>query len=589
MIKSESEMLTEGLIGTFYDIDSRISKLHTHSSEVFLHLNSYLKEYHKKSKIISENASGIFEAIAGDKESNLVTELDVLLGELDSYQNKTEKDNSKDAELLKSLLGKLDYTIVIVRNFKQDLLTLQYLITNYKLAYKFQNTNKELDTTIKEWEILIYEIIFWMSKKEIEIASLRKKIIEVKKITETGKEQSSINIDNLARSLKSTNSIVFKKNKESKHNFAILKEKIKSFSESIGNIITHLQYHDIIRQKIEHVQESHLNIIESLGTETESEKTSDNKKNTDLNYQIADIVGLQAAQLILVSKEYQNAIEVITSNFQKIASDINDISLISTNFLFEEQNSDVTLLKRIKDNLDEGILLLDNNVSGIISAELKNINKTIDTISTQMQEKSIKQFKEIGEKDISKYVPDNQKNNIITQIGTMISDILEKNIVIETRLDEILEISKFIPKSVGDDGLGSQLEQEQIRLMVKISRILGNLDIDNNMLDSVLKQNATLNEEIIGKIEATINKEEYYKLFEDVLKEVIEKLNTINLTFKPEAPLSDDMKDSGEMEKIEKLYTVKTERMVYDNIKEGDPDKDITEIQEEIDGDLELF
>jgi len=53
--------------------------------------------------------------------------------------------------------------------------------------------------------------------------------------------------------------------------------------------------------------------------------------------QIGEIVGLQAEQLILVSREYQNALEVITRNFQIIADDINTISNISNEFC-----SDVT-------------------------------------------------------------------------------------------------------------------------------------------------------------------------------------------------------------------------------------------------------
>ena len=66
---SKSGTVTETLIETFFDIDSRISNLHTHSSDTFLQLNSYLKPKHGTKYVIFSNSS-IFEISLNSQDSN---------------------------------------------------------------------------------------------------------------------------------------------------------------------------------------------------------------------------------------------------------------------------------------------------------------------------------------------------------------------------------------------------------------------------------------------------------------------------------------------------------------------------------------
>lgn len=136
---NNKQKLTDELISTFYEIDGKISKLHAHSSEVFLQLNSYLKDYHSKSRIVSDNATNIFTTIVGNEKENMLKELQQLLDQLNTFRKSTEKNNADINRKIDDLLEKINIVVVKMRNFKQDLLTLDYLIANYRFVRNYND------------------------------------------------------------------------------------------------------------------------------------------------------------------------------------------------------------------------------------------------------------------------------------------------------------------------------------------------------------------------------------------------------------------------------------------------------------------
>ena len=81
----------EELISTFSEIDEKINDLHIRSSADFMQLNIYLKDYHKKTRIISENAFRILETIAGKKDIDLIGELESIHQRLEECREKIKR------------------------------------------------------------------------------------------------------------------------------------------------------------------------------------------------------------------------------------------------------------------------------------------------------------------------------------------------------------------------------------------------------------------------------------------------------------------------------------------------------------------
>jgi hypothetical protein len=586
---------TEELVDTFSNIDGRISELHKHSSGVFMQLNSYLKDYYKKINIISENASRIFDTILGNEKNNLLKELDTLYIEIKDYRQIAEEENKKSIKHLNTINVKANYLSVAIRNFNQDLITFKYLTTNYRLISNYEKFDPEWNKTIEEWESETGNVQPSLGEIGKEINQLKTQISGYLNINELSSADSSKKISGLTNEIKSIYNNVLEKNHQSETYFPVIKEKSKRSSDSIGNIITHLQYHDIIRQKIEHIQQYHQNIINTIKSEQSNLKNLLDESASQRFNQIGEIVGLQAEQLILVSREYQNALEVITRNFQIIADDINTISNISNEFCSDGKNKEVTLLKQVKDKLDEGILMLDVNSMGVINRDLLTVRDTIRNIHNLTLQKVTDPLNKLEKAELFRgreLNPGNKKSEsnpgILYQIASLASDISVKKYDLLQRVEELIELAGKFKTSEDNNGQGSRTEQEQIRLMVKVTRILDSLDEDNRQLDSVLVQNGKLNQDIINEIEGTINKVDYYELFEKVLKTVIEKLNDVNIKLKVENGGLNKNTSEGDLKEIESMYTVESERIIHKNYLSGELNKDITPTEEPQE-DIELF
>ncbi len=591
--EKKTKLNKEELVETFSGIDGRIAELHDHSSEVFLQLNSYLKDYYAKINIISENASRIFETIIGDDQHNLVDQLDILYNGIRDYKILAESENRKGVANLNELNNIVSYLLMDIRNLNQNLITLKYLITNYKLVSSYEVTDLEAKSNIQLWYDSSEKIHPFINKAIAEIEKLKLIVYELLNNGKVEFKDSTRNIVELSEDIKGIYRTFVDKTGESEHYFPMLKEKAAHSSESIGNIITHLQYHDIIRQKIEHIQKSHLKIIDMLRkdeTLTEENQVASSEIVVD---HIADIVALQAEQLILVSKEYQNALKVITHNFKSIAEDTSSISRISNEFSTDDRNQEITLLEKIKTKLDQGILMLDSNRITIVNSDLARITKQIGKIK-ELVEKEIADPLMIMEKekllktgkDLSLKGENPKILGIIYLIYNLAEDLSNNRKDLIIRLNELCTLNAKLKEPLADIGLGSISEQEQIRLMVKITQILDKLDTDNAKLDQVLKQNDSLNDDILEKIEGTINKVDYYDLFEKVINEVIERLNYVNLNLSDGEQNSQRRATRESLKDLESFYTVDSERKIHQQFL-GDESGDGSEEQPE--DDLELF
>lgn len=593
--KREQKELLEDLINVFIEIDGRIKMLHNDSSTVFLQLNSYLKDYYKKYGIISKNVTQIFDTTIGSEGKSLSTEFDQIYKELREYKSSTEKENLSNLNLLGQLNSNVNYVSVIIRNFKQELTTFIFLTTNFRLISNNENFDRSSNETINHWEKIALQIQASLSKLSKAFENLKAKTNALNNDSQSFYDDSISQIFSFFEDLKTSSILINKKERESNTHLSILKKKMENSKNSIGNIITHLQYHDIIRQKIEHIQTSHMNIVESLKKDIEAHAHTDNAEEKNAKFSlISDISGLQAAQLILISKEYQKALEVITQNFQIIGGDLTSVSNISNDFSFEGKNSDTTITSGIKKKLDNSILVLDAFNLTQFNSDLFKLLKEFDDIYSIWENDILQPLKEFDTlasniEDESNSVNKAQTSpSIMYQLGSLAKDIVGKRDEMNREIDHMMKFSSKIITGKNQDELGSFLEKEQIRLMVKISKILERLDSENLQLDELLKQNNSLSKDIIHRLEDTINYVDYYELFDNVLKEIIQSLNAINdrLIDGEHRPTEYDKIEN--LKEIEALYTVASERIIHNNVIEGKGHMDIPE-QEEDSDDIELF
>jgi hypothetical protein len=578
------------LIVTFSDIDVKINSLHQRSSSDFMQLNTYLKDYHKKTRIISENAYRILDTISGEREIVLIEELGKIHSRIEKYKERIKDEDCRKIQVLKEIILLSNQLNITLRNLRQDFTTFKFLSTNYCLISNYNDIDSDWNNKLET--------------RNVEIQSIQKLLYSLTKIVDNLKEQILLSIGNvesrvekslnvfrnLSKETKSNIASVLLKSQESKLQFPLLKEKSANSSKSINDIITHLQYHDIIRQKIEHIQRSHYKIIDDLNKTIVTNKNEEESLSDDY-LKISDIVDLQAAQLLLVSKEYQNALNVITNNFQGIANDVTSISGISDKFSYKDSNSEITLLKQIKDQLDEGIILLDTNNFYEVNSEYLTAGENLDLITNKIIDvllPSLKNFTGLGNLVNINLKSNESESGIITQIISLVHDIELKDKELNEKINEIRSLSSNIFKPGIQDSWENELEIDRLQLMVNISKILDTLDKNNKELDDVLFQNRELNNSILERIENAINKGDYYDYFEETVEHVISQLNGINDRLKP--VYSDDImgNKAENLKDIKATYTMESERIIHENVVTGSSSTETNQIQDS-ESEIEFF
>jgi len=578
------------LIATFSEIDERINDLHQRSSADFMQLNTHLKDYHYKGRIISENAFRILDTIAGKKNIDLLGELEKIHERLEESRARIEEEEFRKIQVLKDIMQKSNQLKIDLRNFKQDFITFKFLSSNYFLISNYEEFDIEWSNSLEIWNTQILSIQQVLTSISNHVDSFKDQIAANILHIESRVEKSLKVFQNLSKETKINIGSVMTKSQESILQFPVLKEKTAKSSKSISNIITHLQYHDIIRQKIEHIQKAHYKIIEDLNESIERKKNY--LENIDDDFlRIGDIADLQAAQLLLVSKEYQNALNIITGNFQSIANDLTIISNISNEFSYKDDFSEITLLKQIKNQLNEGIILLDLNNFRELNGEYTAARQKLDDISNEINKdiqtmmNKLTKFrnpeKEDSENEIS-------RTNVLSRIISLAEDIESKNGNICENINEIRNLSISIITSDEIVSWGSQMEQDRIHLMVNISRILDTLDKDNEELDNVLIENKELNHNILEKIENVINKVDYYDYFEKIVEQVIAQLNSINLRLKPSTSDNTLENKALNLQEIKTSYTMESERDVHDRVVSGSDISDTDAAPHKVD-EIEFF
>jgi hypothetical protein len=309
------------------EIDKKIGSLHTISSKDFLYFNKLLKQYYSNIKEISTANNTIATFFNNDlpsikeeaKEKN-ITQIE-LLNETDLYINKI-------IQFLSNIYSSFNLLVVPVNNYKQNLITLKYILANLKLhlnyielgnADKLQLCLLAIESSSEKMLEQIEKINF-----STELVSKQLMLLKNNACISESVENSELK-DELKKVAAGFRKISF--NDYLPENFvnALNNHTQKCFSH-MGEVITNIQFHDIIRQKMEHIQLSQNELIKEIN---ELESTNKNKENQlNLIVKIPEITDIQVAQLLYTNKDYQTSIEKITNQLLEVGNEMKALHVL---------------------------------------------------------------------------------------------------------------------------------------------------------------------------------------------------------------------------------------------------------------------
>ena len=545
-------------------IDNKIIQLLNCSSEDFLNLNTYLKDYHAKVTQLANNLENILETITEKNNQELVKSLKSLHNQLHSHWDKhISKENHAS---IKSLISQIKDAVVPMNNLRQDLKSLKLLFTNLSLEYK---SSPSLLDEVQHAITSVNQLFVKLDLKQPVISTLVQKGEML--FSDHLLEKAEI-IENYLTTFFQGLDATFAQVEVNLHTLKDYQDKNKLH---VSNIITNLQYHDIIRQKIEHIQEIHKEIFTELN-EISTSNEQQFKSKTDFFIKIKDISGLQAAQLLHTNQEYQKALDIITTSLSELTENLsyltrfcigNDTSRgYDPRQHFDEINKIHILIKELPDPAKSFVEFTGEckkfNDYRPIYHEIRETIRFIESKFSNISSDHHQFFSLIS--NLRKTLDHNE-------------DVLHK---IEVHLNKLNESAEHIELS------DSTMEFDKFKL--KIQETCTSLNTVYEGIKSKIEENHLISEESARDSLNSSGTVKYYDLFERVIEEIIDHLNTINLKL--------DNADESEKDKMKNLeylknkYTTESEHFIHEKIlNDNDSAKIESNSEEEDDDNFELF
>jgi len=575
----------EEIVSLFEDVDQKIQDLHQCSADDFLGLNAKFKNFYKESKSVSSDATTLLALFSHEQNEQLKEELTAGRTELQLSLDSMKEQQYETLRLVHDLGDAMSAYLFPLRHINNEFGILNMELIALEVSFRTALLQNNFDTIgfqqmIRDWEEFVYDIT------------------ETKKLSQSFLEECEYSLHHIeligGRGLRSLVTltelteqglILFDaKQKESNQNLPAIRAKSDSVAKSIADVITSLQYQDIIRQKMEHIQQAHVKLLDDL-----QQIDLDKSPNawTQVLVQVRDISALQAAQLLATNKEYQAAIEAIALHFRTIAKEMTSVASICRSTMNDnddrEQRSTITdlvdrfkradaLLARVLEVFPEcsrEVLLIRDGAS-MLQKRIGGHVETFFRLSTQVEVMLSPYRKTLG-RHFEHYML--QVDEMLSTMRRNMESVSVQNAILIKSIEGLGRYAKKLAES--------ELLWDYVQLNVKRSHSLSerllNTEQESNAL---LRKIETTCRSISDETQAALAAVRYYDFFENVIAEIVRGLSSMSSRICAEV----DVAEHGDMSAVRDLYTMESERKIHDqftgtNEEEAPADDD----------DLELF
>ena len=578
-------------IASFSLIDEKIIDLLQCSSDDFLTLNDHFKVYHKESKNLSGNANDIIEALTDRDLIRSFSELKNIADNFNQISNAFASNIENFDIELKKIKNKVESIIILQQSYKQNILSVNLLLANVDkseslnigpIDKKIADLSGHIKEEFSQTEKLIKEFASSASEGNVFLDKIKK---------ETYSTLLILN-DQIDSSLKLFN----KKNEEASHLIDFFKELNEKNSGKIANIITNLQYHDIIRQKIEHIQNTHKDIIKELKSiQNNQNEVIQVHNKVKIYIKIRDVAGLQAAQLIHANNQYQVAINKISENLETLGNEMITISSTCNNFVSRSEHAKDVYLNTIVELLNNALKYIRqmNEQLDAIKVKIGTLKQRKGEIDVVMQ--NIHQQKTNIEGELKSVKGNNQYLSQALEVLKETDDLFKKYAALSEELNQKLGLSENI-SILGQDKLVEAFGQmnNSLPLMIEL------LKKSAQTVEEFLSVNTNISLKVSDSIKNSLHNIRYYELFEKSSEVIIQELNTLNARLNSGSGELNKISKEENLKLLKSRYTMASEHYIHEQISnlengklsEGDMEQIVklaNEKNEEDDDNLELF
>lgn len=300
------------------ELGRELNRLNAETEKEFLMTGWYLQDFSGRAKEISEASAATAGIIGGAELNNAIAEL----GHIFQQTKLLARECEMGADVLIDILRNLGVVQSSITGFKKIVKALAILGTIIRvesahlnsMGTDFSTLATEINQLGKDIEEKYTNIFI---KSHSLSSSLNFSLSNILNIKASQKEQLQFVIDKTVVSLES----LTEKHNLSSATTTHISDSYQNISQKISDIVMSLQFHDITRQQIEHVETALQNILSLV--QERSPKSGLQRQAIML---AKDICKIQEAQLVIARDKLTQAVCSIIDNLKSIARDIMAIS-----------------------------------------------------------------------------------------------------------------------------------------------------------------------------------------------------------------------------------------------------------------------
>lgn len=586
-LENTSEICSvEEIVALFQDVDQKIQGLHQCSADDFLGLNAKFKNFYKESKSVSSDATSLLALFSYEQNEQLQAELTAGHAELQQSFASMKTLQYETLPLVHDLQEALGTYLFPLRHIGNEFGILKIELLALEVSFKTALSQNNFDAVgfqqlINDWENFVSEVAETKKSTQSFQQECDYSLHHIELIGRRGLRSLTTLIDLIEQALVLFNA----KQKESNQNLPAIRAKSDSVAKSIADVITSLQYQDIIRQRMEHIQQAHVQLLDDL-SKIDLQETPN--AWTQVLLQVRDISAMQAAQLLATNKDYQAAIETIALHFRTIAKEMTGVAMICRNTMNNgdegEQKSTITelvdrfgrtdiLLANVLDVFPECSREIVLICDGTLALE-KRIRRLIDAfsrLSVQVETFLTPYRKELG-RQIEHYML-----HVDEMLGAMRRNMESVSVQNSVLLKTIDGLENGV-KKLADSELLWEYVQLNVQRVNSISKRFFSTEQESNCL---LRKIETTCRSISDETQAALDAVRYYEFFEHIVAEIVQGLSSMSSRICSVV----DVDGHGDMSAVRDLYTMESERKIHDQFLGSSEEEAVADD----DDDLELF
>lgn len=375
------------------------------SEEEFLGIGARLHDFYQRASEISIMSNEVVGRIAGDEVNGAIKGLEEILDRMGAYLNHAEHETDQSSGTFASILGHLDNVTGPLAGFKKINKSLRMLGTSTKIeSARLGQSAAGFDTLANDVEQLSVQVIeksgtILVQKDELS-SVIRQSLVRVRELEAEQRDHVRTILHKSRQSLATLTSI----NDRCSSTAVVISSASTEVSQNISEVVTSMQFHDIVRQQIEHVQE----VLEELCGRLKGQETPEGGAEARaLICETGDLCELQAAQLRHASEELVAAVESIVENLRGIAhkeAHVSDetrgmagVADQAGSSFFSEMETDFSVVTEVladsavaNRNLSEAMHTVAGTVGEIVKfvGDIENIGEEIELIALNAQIKA---------------------------------------------------------------------------------------------------------------------------------------------------------------------------------------------------------